>query len=121
MAGTDPVFADFLYELVYVRPDYAKQNPDIVRRFLAAMVQSVALTVDTPITEQMDQLRKRFGGVSDALLAETLTNVKPAFNKGGVIAPSTVDNAAKFLVDLGAVKVAAPFDKIATNEFLPKP
>lgn len=121
MSGADPAFNDFLYELVYVRPDYAQKNPEVVRRFLAGLVDAVASTIDTPVAQQMDELHKRFGGVSDALLAETLTNVKAAFNRGGVISPTAVANAASFLVEVGAVKVAAPPDKVSTNEYLPKP
>ncbi len=121
MSGADPAFNDFLYELVYVRPDYAQKNPDTVRRFLAALVEAVATTVDTPVEGQMAQLHKRFGGVSDALLAETLTNVKPAFNRGGTLSPTAVDKAAAFLLDVGAIKVAAPFDRVTTNEYLPRP
>ena len=31
--GADPEYDNFLFELLYVRPDYAKQNPETVRKF----------------------------------------------------------------------------------------
>ena len=35
--GRDPAYDDFLFELLYVRPDYAKANPDTVRTACHAM------------------------------------------------------------------------------------
>jgi NitT/TauT family transport system substrate-binding protein len=38
--GEDPAFKDFLFELVYVMPDYAKREPETVKTVLAALVRA---------------------------------------------------------------------------------
>jgi NitT/TauT family transport system substrate-binding protein len=46
--GKDPTYDDFLFELLYVRPDFAKANPDAVRAFCRALLSAIADIRDTP-------------------------------------------------------------------------
>ena len=39
--GKDPAYDDFLFELLYVRPDYAKANSDTVRAFSRALLAAI--------------------------------------------------------------------------------
>jgi ABC-type taurine transport system substrate-binding protein len=66
--GRDPAYDDFLFELLYVRPDYAKANPDTVRAFCRALLAAIADIRDTPASDQLPLLRKRFTGVEDDML-----------------------------------------------------
>src|ERR1044072_2053979 len=70
--GKDPAYDDFLFELLYVRPDYAKQNPDTVRAFCRALLAAIADIRDTPSQDQLPLLRARFSGVEDAMLVRIL-------------------------------------------------
>jgi NitT/TauT family transport system substrate-binding protein len=117
--GKDPAYDDFLFELLYVRPDYAKQNPDLVRSFCRALLAAIADIRDTPAKDQLPLLRNRFSGVEDDMLLGVLETFKPMFRRDGKVTPVSLDKAIKFMLDTGAIKSGAPWDQIATYEFLP--
>ena len=118
--GKDPAYDDFLFELLYVRPDYAKQNPDVVRAFCRALLAAIADIHDTPAKDQLPLLRKRFTGVDDDMLVQVLENLKPIFRRDGKVTPESLGKATKFLIDSGAIKTGAPWEEIATYDYLPK-
>jgi ABC-type nitrate/sulfonate/bicarbonate transport system substrate-binding protein len=118
--GKDPAYDDFLFELLYVRPDYAKQNPEIVRAFCRALLAAIADIRDTPAKDQLPLLRKRFTGVDDDMLVQVLDNLKPIFRRDGKVTPEALGKATKFLIDSGAIKAGAPWNEIATYDYLPR-
>src|SRR5215470_10867353 len=118
--GRDPAYDDFLFELLYVRPDYAKANPPTVRAFCRALLPAIADIRDTPANAQLPLLRKRFPGVEDDMLVAILDNLKPMFRRDGKVTPESLEKATKFLIDSGAIKTGAPWDVIASYDYLPK-
>jgi NitT/TauT family transport system substrate-binding protein len=118
--GKDPAYDDFLFELLYVRPDYAKQNPDTVRAFCRALLAAIADIRDTPSQDQLPLLRARFSGVEDAMLVRILDTLKPMFKRDGRVTPESFEKATKFMLDTGAIKTGAPWNEMATYEYLPK-
>jgi NitT/TauT family transport system substrate-binding protein len=118
--GRDPAFDDFLYEALYVRPDYAKQNPDIVRAFCRALLAAIADIRDAPSKDQLPVLRKRFSDVEDEMLVQILDIMKPIFRRDGKVTPESLGKLTKFLIDSGAIKTGAPWNEIATYDYLPK-
>lgn len=103
-----------------MRPDYAKANPDTVRAFCRALLAAIADIRDTPASDQLPLLRKRFTGVEDDMLVQTLENLKPIFRRDGRVTPESLAKATKFLIDSGAIKSGAPWDAIASYDYLPK-
>jgi NitT/TauT family transport system substrate-binding protein len=120
LRGDDPAFDDFLFELLYVRPDWAKANADTVRGVATALRAAIAWMQDTPTESQLPELRARFSGVPDALLSQILDSLKPAFRRDGMITEAAVDKAAKFLRDTGVISAQIPWEAVASNDYLPK-
>ena len=119
--GDDPAFDDFLFEMVYARPDYLQGNGgDTARRFLRALFASVGQILDTPAADHMPMLKKLYGGVPDDVLLETFENTKRIYSRDGVVTPGSVQKAGVFMVESGAVKTPATFEQVADNGFLPK-
>jgi NitT/TauT family transport system substrate-binding protein len=118
--GGDPAFDDFLFELVYVRPDFLKDHADTVRGFLRALFKSVNEILDSPPESHLAAIKKRFGGVPDDVLMASFKNTIGVFKRDGVITPASVEKAGKFMIESGAIKKAATFADVATNDYLPK-
>jgi NitT/TauT family transport system substrate-binding protein len=118
--GGDPNFDDFLFELVYVRPDFARDNPETVRKFLRGLLASVNAILDTPADTLMPDLKARYGGAPDDVLRESFENTKKLYKRDGVITPGSVEKAGKFMMETGAIKRPGTFEELATNDFLPK-
>lgn len=118
--GADPQYENFLFELLYVRPDYAKQNPDTVKKFCRAILASIADILDTPAKDQLPYLKNRFSGVEDDMLVKVLENMKPIFRRDGRVTPEALEKATQFLIKSDAITRGAPFKEIASDECLPK-
>lgn len=118
--GDDAAFDDFLFEMVYAKPEYVQQNGDTARGFLRALFASVAAVLDTPSADHMPMLKKLYGGVPDDVLLETFENTKRIYSRDGLVTPGSVQKAGAFMVESGGVKSAATFDQVADNSFLAK-
>ena len=121
MGGGDPAFDDFLFELVYVRPDFLKSNGDTVRKFLRAFLVSVNEILDTPAESHMPALKALYGGAPDDVIMASFAKTKDIYSRDGVITPGSVQKAGAFMMESGAITKAASFDGVADNSFLPKP
>jgi NitT/TauT family transport system substrate-binding protein len=119
-SGGDPAFDDFLFELVYVHPDYLKANEETVRKFLRAFIASMNDLMDTPAASHTAGLKARYGGVPDEVLMESFENTKAVYKRDGVITPASVQKAGAFMIETGAIKTAATYEQVATNDYLPK-
>jgi NitT/TauT family transport system substrate-binding protein len=118
--GDDPAFDDFLFEMIYARPEYLQQNGDTVRGFLRALFTSVGQILDTPSADHMPMLKKLYSGVPDDVMLETFENTKRIYSRDGIVTPASVQKAGAFMVESGAVKTPATFEQVADNGFLAK-
>ncbi len=118
--GEDPEFSEFLMEALYVRPEYAAKNPDVVRGVVRALVRALRFIAEGPEEEHMVVLRNRFKGVPDAVLRESLKNVRGAVEPTGRISPRSVEAHLKFVKAAGLLKMDIPWNELVTNEYLPK-
>ena len=107
-AAVIPPFDDFLFELVYARPEFPpRSDGETVRRFLRALLASVNEILDTPSATHMPALKALFGGAGDDVILESFENTKSIFSRDGVVTPGSVQKAGSFMVESGAVKTAA--------------
>ena len=118
--GDDAAFDDFLFEMVYAKPEYVQQNGETARGFLRALFASITAVLDTPSADHMPMLKKLYGGVPDDVLLETFENTKRIYSRDGLVTPGSVQKAGAFMVESGGVKSAATFEQVADNSFLAK-
>lgn len=116
--GADPAFDDMLWELLYVRPDYAAAHPETVRGVARALAAAIHWIHATAPEDQLPELRNRFSGTPDDLLVRIVARMVPAFKEGGQITEAEVDRAAGFLIRTGAIGSAPRWDEVATNAYL---
>lgn len=118
--GEDPEFAEFLFETLYVMPDYAAKNPEIVRGVVKALVRATRFIGEGPEAEHMPILRNRFKGVPDEVLREALANTRAATDPTGRMTQKGLEANVKFLKEAGALKTDIPWTAVVTNEHLPR-
>ncbi len=119
LAGQDPAYNDFLFQHIYVRPDYAKENPELVRKFIRGLLTSVNYLVDTPVDKYLPALKKHYSGLSDDMLIDIFQRTRATFKRDGVTTEESYRKVAEFLKDTGAISKVAPFKELVTNEYLP--
>ena len=119
LVGQDPAYNDFLFQHVYVRPDYAKQNPEVVKKFIRGLLASVNYLVDTPVENYLPALKKHYSGLSDEMLVNIFKRTRATFKRDGVTTEESYRKVASFLMDTGAITKVAPFKELVTNDYLP--
>ena len=119
VAGGDPAYDNFLFELLYVRPDYARANGDTVRRMTRGFLEALAFIQDGSDADHLAVLKKSFSGTNEDILLAAARGMKPVFRRDGRITEEAVMKAAQFLIDTGALTRLPDWKAVATNEFLP--
>ena len=115
----DKAFSEFLFELLYVRPDYAKDNPETVRKVLRALVKANEWIMNATPEQNLEVLKKRFEAVDTKVLLDSVSNVRSAIIPSGCITPRAVQAAVEFMQRVEQLKNDVPFNAVADNSFLP--
>ena len=118
--GCDPEFNEFLFAVLYVRPEYAKSNPELVRKVVHALQRANEYILHTPFPQQQALLQKNFGELDPAILQEALANTQSAIEPSGRISQKSVEAAEKFLISVGALGKPVPWDVITDNSYISK-
>jgi NitT/TauT family transport system substrate-binding protein len=118
--GEDSNFDEFLFELLYVRPDYAEENPKTVRSVTRALVNANKWIMQATDADHLSVAKPRFEKVADDILLESVANVKASIRTDGCITPKSVAAAVDFLKRVDMVKADIPWDAVADNSFLPE-
>jgi len=118
--GGDPEYDNFLFELLYVRPDFAKSNPDVVRRMVRGFVDAIAFIHDGSDADHLAILKKNFSGTPDDILLAAMKTMRPIFKRDARITEESVTKAARFLMQTGVVTKAPAWSAVASNDFLPQ-
>ncbi|MDB5806808.1 MAG: nitrate transporter substrate-binding protein [Betaproteobacteria bacterium] len=117
--GVDPAFENFLYEVLYVRPDFAAKEPETVRKMIRGLLAAIKFIQTAPDAEQLPIMKKYFGGAPDDILLQALSTTKLGFRADGRITDEAVKKAADFLIQTGAITSAPAAKDITSNAFLP--
>jgi NitT/TauT family transport system substrate-binding protein len=118
-SGEDPNFNEFIQATLYVKPDYAKNNPELTRSFARAVVGGSAWIKQKTPEEIARILTPYFGRIDQAILVPAIANVKQAVVGDGRVSPGMVTAVEQFYIEIGTVKQPIPFDAIYNNDYLP--
>ena len=118
--GGDPTYNNFLFELLYVRPEFAKSDADTVRRMIRGFIDAIAFIHDGPDADHMAVLKKNFSGAPDDMLLAAMKNMRPIFTRDARITEESVNKAGRFMLQTGVVSTVPVWTAVASNEFLPR-
>ena len=119
-AGEDPDFAEFMMNAVIVHPEYARQNPETVRKMVRALLKASGWLLDHPAEAAVPSMKPFLGRVEDKVLADGVEKVRQGIPRDGRITPRAVELTESFMLKIGAIKTKIPYEKLVTNDFLPK-
>jgi len=117
--GQDPDLKEFLHAVVYVRPDYAEQNSDLVHRMIAVMVKAAAWIKKNPPEEVAKLIRPYFASLDEKVYESALKNVREAIIPDGKMSEAGSEAYQKVLLLTGHLKQKVAFDAVFTNKYLP--
>ena len=117
--GQDPELQEFLHAVIYARPDYIERNEDLVRRFVASVVDASTWVRETSIEDVAAEIRPFFDGLDEDVYRSAIGNVREAIIADGVMTEAGSETYQDVLLQTGHLSAPVEFDAVFTNEFLP--
>jgi NitT/TauT family transport system substrate-binding protein len=119
-AGEDPDFAEFMMNAVLVHPDYARQNPEVVRKVVRSLIKANNWLLDHSAQEALPSMKPFLGRLDDKVIVTGVEKTRQGIPRDGKITEKAVALTEDFMLKIGAIKARIPYEKLVTNEFLPR-
>jgi NitT/TauT family transport system substrate-binding protein len=118
--GEYPKLNSFQANVLLVRPEYAKKNPDTVRRVARALVRGSRWVAENDAKEVAKIVAKFFKNSLSDVLLNSVEGIKPAVVPDGRMALDGLKGVEEVYRANGIIKKPVPWDRLVTNEFLPQ-
>ena len=118
-AGDDPEMDQFMMEVLLVRPEYAKKNPETVRKVVRALLKANKWIAKHSAEDIRKKIQLYFAKTDKNLLRVSIEAVKTAVSLDGKITQRAVDITQNLLIAAGKLKKAFPRSTLVTDEYLP--
>ena len=118
--GEYPKLSSFQTSLLVVRPEYAKKNPETVKRVVHAMARGNRWVAEHNADEIAKLVAKFFKNSPSDVLLNTVEAIKPAVISDGRMALEGLKGVEEVYRVNGVVKKPVPWERLVTNEFLPQ-
>lgn len=118
-AGEDPDFNEFMMDVLLALPGTLKQQPELVRKMVRALIKSNAWLLDHPAEQAVPFMKPALARLDDSLILAGLQKTRLGIPRDGRVTPRAVTLTQEFLRKIGALKTTSPYDQLVTNEFLP--
>ena len=103
-AGEDPEMDQFMMEVLLVRPDYAKKNPETVRKVVRALLKANNWINKHTAEQIREKIQLYFAKTDKRLLRTSIAAVKKAVSLDGKVTQRAVDIAQNLLIAAGKLK-----------------
>jgi NitT/TauT family transport system substrate-binding protein len=118
--GEYPKLNSFQANVLLVRPEYAKKNPDMVRHVVHALVRGSRWVAEHDAKEVAKVVAKFFKNSPPDVLLNTVEATKPATIPDGRMSLDGLKGVEEVYRANGVIKKPVPWDRLVTNEFLPQ-
>ncbi len=115
-AGEDPTVSPFMMENIFVLPDFARKNPEVVTGFTRAIIRAMELMGKSKAELIADLINLDFPTVERDVMLLGVRAVLPAMNPSCLLSRKAVENTLRIEgeTELSVDQVMATF----TNEFI---
>jgi len=119
-AGEDPDFTEFMMDVLVASPETVKQQPELVRKVVRALLRSNAWLLDHPAEQAVPIMKPVLGRLDETIILVGLQKTRLGIPRDGRVTERAVTLTQEFLRKVGALKTTIPYDQLVTNEFLPR-
>jgi len=109
---------EFHVHVVFARNAFVERNPDALRNFVAAMLESVEYMRDHK--EETIAAAMQVAQVSKSVATANYDELMPVFNPTGRFNARALDVLARSFVEMGSLAEKPDMSKLYTEAFLPK-
>lgn len=110
----------YSFSVIQVTDDYIKKHPDIVQKFVNAMVESEKWIAAHSSDEIAKIVGPYFPGMKTDVVKSSIDQDREAFCRNGISTKQGHDTAIKVFMDAKILKKPVPFEAIVDNSFSEK-
>ena len=118
-AGEDPDMDEFMMELLLVRPNYAKKNPETVRKVVKALLRANKWISEHTAEQIRELIQIYFAKTDPRLLRSSIEAVKGAISLDGKVSQRAVDVTQNLLMSAGKLKKPFARSVLVSDAYLP--
>ncbi|MBI3078428.1 MAG: ABC transporter substrate-binding protein [Deltaproteobacteria bacterium] len=119
-AGEDPALAEFMMELLLVRPDYARQQADTVRRAVRALHRANRWIREQTAEAAQKVIQRYFAKTPPETLLGGIRSVREAVSRDGLVSERALRITLEVIEETGQLKRRPTLAEVFTPEFLPR-
>ncbi len=113
-------YPDYSFTIIQVTDDYLKQNPQVVQRFVNAVVAAEKWVAGQSSAALAQAAVPYFSGLSVELLEASIEQDRAAFSRTGLVSRQGHDSVIKVWLDAKILDQPVPFEAIVDNSFSQK-
>jgi NitT/TauT family transport system substrate-binding protein len=110
----------YSFSVIQTTDDYIKEHPDIVQKFVNAMVESEKWIAGHSSDEVAKIVSPYFPGMKMDVVKSSIDQDREAFSRNGISTRQGHDTAIKVFMNAKILKKPVPFDAIVNNSFSEK-
>lgn len=119
--GEDPLFNEFMLENLLVRPDWGKDNADVVRRAVRALLKANRWIIATPAEEIAEAIKPVIKvGFPPEVMVAGVNSLKSAFPANGLVTERALNISQDMMEKAGQLKTRFKLSDVFTDEYLPR-
>ena len=119
--GEDPNLSEFMMVSLVTRPDMMKDRPETVRKTVRALVRANQWMLAKSPEEVREALRAFLPKIEPAVLLSSIRALRPAISPDGRISEQSVKATQDVMEAGGFLKERVPYEKVISNDYLPRP
>lgn len=119
--GEVPNLAGLVQSAINVRTDYLADHEDQARNLLKGYLESAEWVKSHTPEEVVASIKEAygFGEIEQEVLVASVEMMKSIVSSEGCLTEKGLGIVGNFLLTSGAITAAVPFEKVATNDYLP--
>jgi NitT/TauT family transport system substrate-binding protein len=111
---------DYSFSVLQVTDEYIAQHPEIVQKFVRAMVEAEKWIAPADLDACAKVLEPYFPGMEATTIKASLEMDREAFSSTGKVSKAGHDTAVKVFTDAQIIEKPVPFEAIVDNSFSEK-
>lgn len=110
----------YSFTIIEVTNDYLKKRPEIVQKFVNALVRAEKWIQKAKVDEMAQVAQPYFMNMDKEILKASIQEDLPAFSPTGIVDKSSHDAVIRVWMDAGLLDKPVPFEAIVDNSFSKK-
>lgn len=118
--GADPSLSPWLEQTIVTTPQFAQENPDVVRRLVQATTRGNQWVLESEVSDIVDMVLslEQFAALDPAVVTPAVEVMQQSFTADGTVEPAQLENIERVLTVGGVISSDISVEEHFDNSYL---